>query len=90
MNLLKTYSDVVGIECTLKGKPFNCQDSLVNEVIGILRYGAVKHPEADQPVRQHLEHAIEHFSTHGNDESGFSNRAHSIARTLLALERMCR
>jgi hypothetical protein len=90
MDLLKTHIAEMGVMAVLLDPPFSCDEKLAEEVFGVLKYGAKKHPDTDQTVKKHLAHAVDHWNKSGKDESGFSNRAHAIARILLALERACR
>lgn len=63
---------------------------LIKSVISVLKTGAIKHSGIDQDVKTHLLHALGHLVMGGIDEDGFSDKAHAIARLLLALYKAVR
>jgi hypothetical protein len=72
------------IEEMLKRKPIDLGSKLAEEVLKVLRLGNGK-PSCDS-VGMHLGHAARHFGADGVDEvTGCSNRAHGIARLILAI-----
>lgn len=89
MDLLKRRSGIV-FEI-LQSHPFNLPHGLAVEVVKALKFGAKNHPDTDHTALTNLEHAMKHIDVDDYDsETGYSDKAHAIARCLLAIERIGR
>lgn len=89
MDLIKGQPEAV-LESLMK-HPFCLPEKLAREVVSVLEYGAYKHPETDQYVLSHLSHAENHIRIDSTDtETNKSDKAHAVARLMLAIERIGR
>lgn len=89
MDLLKDCT--TGTQLILMSRPFNLKTNFAGNVVCVLKFGSAKHSDTDHDAITHLDHAIAHLKADGKDpETGYTDKAHAVARCMLAIERIGR
>lgn len=89
MILTQTELNIIGV--FLQDATFGLNKNETEQVLNVLTLGNKKHSGGKISFVDHLRKSVSHSKTQGFDnETGFSHRAHSIARILLGLITACR